>query len=244
MCTTSWLNFNDGYRLFFNRDEKHTRRAGVPPEVRRLRGVSFISPLDGDHCGTWIAVNEFGLTLCLLNRHDGPPGSVSRGLLLLDLADSSDQVAVAGRLAEASLGLYSPFTLAALQPGQEAVVLEWDGRSLAARFDGDSLMPLTSSSHETVAVIARRRAEFRRIVQANDPASLELLRRFHRSHDPAPSAYSVCMHRDDAATVSFSSVLVSHGWIEFEYLGSSPCREGKESIHAIRLERAPSGGRA
>ena len=40
------------------------------PRIGDVRGVSFVAPIDGDHGGSWIGVNQFGLTLCLLNRYD------------------------------------------------------------------------------------------------------------------------------------------------------------------------------
>ena len=46
---------------------------------------------------------------------------------------------------------------------------------------------------------------------------------FHTSHAPIPSAYSPCMHRDNADTVSFSLVTVADGVIEFAYLPMPPC---------------------
>ena len=67
VCTLSWFDAPDGYHLFFNRDERRTRRAEIPPAVRCRGSVRFIAPLDGDFGGTWIAANESGLTLCLLN---------------------------------------------------------------------------------------------------------------------------------------------------------------------------------
>ncbi len=45
MCTVSWTRQDGGYRLFCNRDEKHTRRIALPPAVRERRGVRFIAPL-------------------------------------------------------------------------------------------------------------------------------------------------------------------------------------------------------
>ncbi|MBI4909752.1 MAG: hypothetical protein HY820_39405, partial [Acidobacteria bacterium] len=63
----SWLHDTDGYQVLCNRDEKKTRRKALPPVVNTRQGVRYIAPADGDHGGTWIAVNDRGLTLCLLN---------------------------------------------------------------------------------------------------------------------------------------------------------------------------------
>src|SRR3982751_1081178 len=70
MCTVSWIRTREGYQLLCNRDERHTRRPAQAPTVREDQGVQFIAPIDGDEGGSWIGVNQFGLTLCLLNRYD------------------------------------------------------------------------------------------------------------------------------------------------------------------------------
>src|SRR5581483_2262018 len=92
MCTVSWLHTTEGYELFCNRDEQRARAAAWPPRVRERRGVRFIAPIDGASGGAWLGVNQFGLTLCLLNRYDVPPSEpraeyLSRGWLLLELLD-------------------------------------------------------------------------------------------------------------------------------------------------------------
>jgi hypothetical protein len=56
---------------------------------------------------------------------------------------------------------------------------------------------------------------------------MKLLMDFHTSHAPIPSAYSPCMHRDNADTVSFSRVTVADGVIEFAYFPKSPCARRK-----------------
>src|ERR1041385_6022801 len=55
-----------------------------------------------------------------------------------------------------------------------------------------------------------------------------LLYQFHASHgtgmDATADAYSPCMHRDDAETVSFSWVVVTREEVRFLYSPSAPCR--------------------
>ena len=81
MCTVSWTREPDGYHLLANRDEKRTRAIAQPPRVRRHFGVRYLAPTDTDHGGTWIAVNEYGIAACLLNRPGLTRGVQSRGLL-------------------------------------------------------------------------------------------------------------------------------------------------------------------
>ena len=67
MCTLTWRTAGGGYEVFFNRDERRTRPPARPPAVHRAAGVSYVSPIDAEAGGTWLAVNELGTTLALEN---------------------------------------------------------------------------------------------------------------------------------------------------------------------------------
>jgi uncharacterized protein with NRDE domain len=69
MCTVTWLMEADSYTVFFNRDELKTRSHALHPAIKEQNGVRYIAPVDLDGGGTWIGVNEFGLTCGLLNNH-------------------------------------------------------------------------------------------------------------------------------------------------------------------------------
>src|SRR6266496_5302779 len=103
MCTASWTYQQDGYYLLFNRDEKRTRKGASPPRLLTRDGVRFLAPADGDFGGTWIGVNEFGVSACLLNganltgteiRAGSSRGGRSRGLLLLHLLKAPSAAAL------------------------------------------------------------------------------------------------------------------------------------------------------
>ena len=230
MCTASWLHQPDGFELFCNRDERRTRRPALPPQVTALRGVQTIAPRDGDFGGSWISVNEFGLALSLLNLYQAQSNSnrefTSRGLLLMELADCRCREEVTERISKTSLEKFQPFTLLTLTPNEVALIVQWNGRACAIDRDGDARMPLTSSSFDSGKVIEARKQQFSELPL---PAGIntEVLLGFHRSHDPAPGAYSVCMHRPDAETVSFSRVKVASDCVTFSYHPHAPCREGK-----------------
>ena len=132
MCTVSWLRQADGYVLLCNRDERHTRKPAGDPRIGDVRGVSFVAPIDGDHGGSWIGVNQFGLTLCLLNRYDDLSADpsrdyTSRGLLLTDLLDCRDGSQISTRVTEAGLDRFRPFTLLALSVDAPAMLVGWNG---------------------------------------------------------------------------------------------------------------------
>jgi uncharacterized protein with NRDE domain len=242
MCTVSWLRRAGGYELFCNRDERHTRSTAAPPSVSETRGVRFVAPTDGDHGGSWIGVNEAGLTLCLLNAYEGaqsPTGDDyrSRGLLLTNLMDCLSVSHVRARLSGADLGRYRPFTLAALSARETALLVHWTNDRKTFDEDGDAWVPLTSSSYRPAEVTAVRESVFRRMAEEASAVTPELLEEFHRSHDAAGGASSVCMHREDAATVSFSRVRVSAEKIEFAYEPLSPCARTRPVRVELPLRR-------
>ncbi len=238
MCTVSWLQHDDGYELFCNRDERLTRAAALPPRAGERDGVRYIAPVDGNFGGTWIATNEFGLSLCLLNgaRRCVDPrtgGTRSRGLLLLDLVASPDVRSMADQVARVDLSVYAPFTLAAIERGGTASVVVWDGferaPSLPAR------MPLISSSFDPDGVYEKRGAEFRRQLEGAGRLDADLLYAFHRSHGAAKSAYSPCMHRADARTVSFTWIHVGARTADFLYTPDSPCSGAPSEKYTLPL---------
>jgi len=247
MCTVSWLRTPSGYELFCNRDERHTRTYAAPPSLRETRGVRFVAPTDGDCGGSWIGVNEAGLSLCLLNvyedarpsTHDTTQGDVtradeyrSRGLLLTDLSDCLSVAHVRARLSCADLSCYRPFTLAVLSPHEPTLLVHWANGEMTFDGAGDASMPLTSSSFRGAEVSATRRSLFRRMVRESGALTPALLEEFHETHEPARGPFSVCMHREDAATVSFSRVNVREGVAEFIYKPLSPCAHAR----AVRVE--------
>ena len=226
MCTVSWIHDKDGYQLLCNRDEKLTRKPAQEPRLAVRNETRFLAPVDGDFGGTWIATNEFGVSLCLLN---GPHGrsteaTRSRGLLLLDLIPLSSIAAVSTNVQAADLSVYAPFTLAALEPGKPAKVIAWDGSQTKIGELAESHFMLTSSSFDTEAVCKSRIEEYVRA--SKGVVNTDVLLDFHRSHTPARSAYSTCMHRADAETVSFSRIQVADSQIDFFYSPSAPCKSG------------------
>ena len=235
MCTVSWLKQADGYQVFCNRDERRTRRAALAPSVHERNGVQFIAPEDGDHGGAWIGVNEYGLTLCLLNRYEEPGNAAvnnvpthhelrSRGLLLTELLDCRSRATVKDRLLTTTLDRFQPFTLLLLCPAQPALLAHWDGRRISFESCDDVAPPLISSAFDTAEVIAARREQFSRLTANATELNFDRLYEFHRSHEPSASAYSVCMHRDDAQTVSFSWINVTGQQIEFWYHPQALCQ--------------------
>jgi transport and Golgi organization protein 2 len=241
MCTISWIHDKDGYQLLCNRDEKLTRKPALGPRMVVRNGTRFLAPEDGDFGGTWIGTNEFGVSACLLNGTNltgseicAAAPSRSRGLLLLDVLPLFSVEAVCERMRAVDLSVFAPFTLAALEPGRPVAILEWDGSKKTLLFEAAERFVLTSSSFDSEGVRRSRQEEYSHVHDG------EGLLAFHRSHAPARSAYSTCMHRADAETVSFSWIQVSREETDFYYTPGAPCVQ----LPGVRFKiaRRPSSG--
>ena len=226
MCTVSWIHGPGGYQLLCNRDEKNDRPPAIGPRIGERGWVRFIAPVDPQSGGSWIGVNEFGVSVCLLNGKNASDRALavrSRGLIVRDLiwADSARECAL--WLNQIDLSRVAPFVVVLLQPEIPATIGEWDGESLTLVESADSYMPLTSSSYDPAGVREIRCNEFRAIARSSGRTDASVLRAFHCSHGSAASPYSVCMHRPDAQTVSFSQIFVTPEEIRFSYSPSAPC---------------------
>src|SRR5215469_7400630 len=162
MCTVSWIHEDSGYQLFCNRDEMLTRRPASKAQLLTRGGTRFLAPIDGAFGGTWIAVNEFGLSLALVNRGPGSLAQLSRGLLVMNLIVAPTLMDVTERFATIILSAIAPFTLLALAPGLPAALFSWDGRERAVVMEADSYMPLISSSVDPEGCESARRATLAR----------------------------------------------------------------------------------
>lgn len=232
MCTATWWRDGEDYTLFFNRDELKTRSRAVPPELKVTEeGVGFITPTDPDAGGTWMLTNEHRVTVCVLNlwHHLGNklPATLSRGKVVLSLADCTSCDDVHGRVKNMKLAGARPFTLLSLDKDGE-LVLEWDGEVLLEK---KIQQPLTSSSFDFENVASARRDEFSKVEK--DASSLSA---YHQCGDEN-TAYTVRMCRPDAQTWSISKVEVSMAETLWEYQEELPELASRPPLHRVSLQR-------
>jgi len=242
MCTVSWLHESGGYQLLCNRDEKLTRATALPPRLFERGGVRYVAPVDPDFGGAWIGTNEFGVSVCLVNGAGRgveirSRGTRSRGLLIPELLECESVIETNERVSRMDLTSYAPFTLAVLEPGQHTSVMQWDGFEKVIVPYGEPYMPLVSSSFDPEGVQAKRREEFRRRLDAAGRLDASVLFGFHESHGRHKDAYSPCMHRPDARTVSFSWVRVGAESAEFFYAPDAPCSGSPGQSRTLTLRR-------
>jgi len=244
MCTLTWRIGPEGYFVGFSRDERRTRALGLGPRAMLRGGVRALAPIDGEAGGSWICANELGCTLALLNGYRFQPAGApeadalarpSRGELVLALGDLPAAERLESRLRALDLERYRPFDLVAFDALGGARLASWSGAELVARALSDSDRPLVSSSLDDAGARRARAQLYQRSVGAD--ASEAQLERFHRSHEPAQGAYSPCMHREEAHTVSFTRVRVGALSVELLYQPLSPCADAP--VERAQLARRP-----
>ncbi|HEV3410136.1 MAG TPA: NRDE family protein [Chthoniobacterales bacterium] len=224
MCTVSFVPTSRGFHLAMNRDEKRTRARGLPPKIVSLNATRVIQPREPNG-GTWIAVNDAGICLALINWHRierKPRGrAVSRGIVVESLAACRSLADVRARLKRLPLQQLRPFRLlAADSSAREVIEWRWNLRRLRQRKHGWAIAHWFSSGFD------EREAERVRakVCDRNGSAgSLAELRRLHRSHVPCRGPFSICMHRKDATTVSYAEVAVTQRRVTMRYADGPPC---------------------
>src|SRR5437667_7263119 len=135
MCTISFVPKLRGFYLAMNRDEKFTRSTALPPAIVDLADRRAIFPREREG-GTWIAANDAGVCLALINWHRIERPRVrsiaSRGQVVKALAAKSSDKEIAAGLAALPLRRLLPFRVIAIIPSEKKVI-EW-------RWDRDHLL--------------------------------------------------------------------------------------------------------
>ncbi|SBS34345.1 hypothetical protein MSP8887_02136 [Marinomonas spartinae] len=229
MCSVTWQLEEEGYQVFFNRDEQKHRALGLPPRQIRLDDVSVLMPIDPVGQGSWISVNELGLTLCLLNNYQGlcPKGTlISRGQLLKSLSSKTNTVDIEKAFNAIDPMAYAPFLLVAFDPAltkhkMDVMVFEWNGQDTEIYPRSG---PLFSSGVDLERVVAHRKKTYEDFVATGRQGFSQL----HASHHDEHLHTSFCMHRNDAHTVSFTQVVVTPNSQKMSYVAGSPCTQLNE----------------
>ena len=244
MCTVTLIARRNGYALGMNRDEKLARVRGLPPALHRLAGRDALFPSEPSG-GTWIGVNDAGLTLPLINwysvgvraaRQNVSRGEVVKAALPFDSLSTVDEA-----LAALPLARVNPFRLIGVFPAHKAVA-EWRWNltrlnRLDHRWRTNTW--ISSSFDESGAQQARGKT-FGKMLRQRSAESVDWLRRLHQAHAPEIGPYSICMHRNDAATVSCTEIVVSGSVATVRYQPGPPCCRMPMSTRTLK-KLAPSG---
>jgi hypothetical protein len=239
MCTLSFVPKADGFLLAMNRDEQRSRASGLPPAVRRCGGLAAVYPSEPGG-GTWVGINEAGLCAALINWYSRPQlrsaPAFSRGMIIPRLLSCSSLEEAERSLLSLPVSRLNPFRLILIglpgdgvreygsyESGVERVCHPWSSGHWF------------SSGHDEASASRVRSDVCRDAAKTSDAGTLSWLERLHATHDPEPGADSVCMHRDDAATVSLTVLEVSGDSASMSYYDGPPCESIRGTPHQVRL---------
>ena len=238
MCTVTFIARQKGYCLGMNRDEKLTRPTGLPPKKKKINGRAVISPSEPGG-GTWIAVNDHGATLALINwysitaRVGGK--AISRGEVVNSASAAISPDFADSALSGMPLNRINPFRLIGIYPlTGEIVEWRWNMKQLVRKNHPWKSQQWISSGFDEPTAQRVRGKTFQRAVRQHSAGSQDWLRRLHRSHAPKAGPFSTCMHRADAATVSYTEVTVSLSQARMRYHRGAPCQGSACSVCRLR----------
>jgi Transport and Golgi organisation 2 len=244
MCTLTVVTRNDMYLMAMNRDEKIARGAGSPPEIHEFDGARAIYPGDGDG-GTWFATNEYGIALALLNWNAVAPHVIdvktrSRGRVIPALIDSRSLSGLHAVFDVLNFKGMMPFRLVGVFPSEQKIwEWRWDSTHFGSHVHVWESRHWFSSSLSDDRAESTRGAVCRTACHESDTGSVPWLRRLHASHAGGPGPFSLCVHREDVKTLSYSEVMVTAGRIQMGHFPGSPCTMAQiQQIHSIEIERA------
>jgi len=228
MCTISFIARKRGYLLAMNRDEKLSRVKGLPPKTISVEGRAVICPSEPGG-GTWIALNDAGVSFALINWYSVKAAldinSISRGGVVASVAAQILPDAVSEILTKFPLPQINPFRLIGIFPASRQV-FEWRWNLKTPVCEGQSWksQQWISSGYDEPQAQRMRTKTFQLALRQKGAGSLAWLRRLHRSHTPAPGPFSTCMHRVDAATVSYTEIVATRRQASMIYGPEAPCQ--------------------
>lgn len=246
MCTVSFLPSPQGFYLAMNRDEQRDRFSALPPEIVEFENHRVLFPREPTG-GTWIAANDAGVCLALINWHrierEPKNDTLSRGLVVRQLAGKSTADEITTAVKKLPLRKLRPFRLIAVSRAETRLIeWRWNLERLTLRdHEWQRQHWFSSGFNEGRAERERAKICISFVAGGGDPCkressppreragvnaagySLRWLRQLHRSHAPACGPFSICMHRPDAATVSYTEIAVRDRQVMMRYRAGPAC---------------------
>lgn len=227
MCTVTFIPYKEGFVLTSNRDELAFRETH-PPQKYRYNDVTLCYPKDALAGGSWIAINNRGRTVCLLNgayvAHSKKDfHTYSRGKVLLEAAASFQNTMDV--FSTEGLQNTEPFTLLCIDFDNDHIVqfseLIWDGISKHYRILDATKEYIWSSV--TLYDEESRNARiqwFRDFLEAcNHQPGADALMNFHAGQHSDNKRLNVVMEREGGLkTVSTTQVRLIDNGLSMRYI--------------------------
>jgi len=240
MCTVSFIARKNGYALAMNRDEKLTRAAGLPPKIRKVDDQEVLYPSEPGG-GTWIALNDTGVTMALINWHSIKAqvkvNAVSRGEVVNAVKTASGKDLVVSALTKLPLTRINPFRLIGVFPAGEIYEWRWNLKRLVCKKHLWKPRQWISSGFDEAKAQRMRSATFKLMQKKRRISGRGWLRDLHSSHAPGCGPFSTCMHRNDAATVSCTEISICSQQATMRYHPGAPCSALKNCVRHLRLQK-------
>ena len=227
MCTLTFIPKPQGYLLGMNRDERLTRELALPPAQVTASSLPAVYPRESGG-GTWIGSNAAGITFALLNQNPGPQSPMkerSRGEIIPALMESMRFPHAMRRFQQLDLRGMLPFVLIGIFPAEQIISqCQWEGNELRFLRIGWDVRHWFSSGVSDEMARKVRGSTCYEAWRRRDAGSAEWLRGLHASHSPVRGSFSICVHRPDAATVSYTEVVFTGGDLTMRYHAGHPCQ--------------------
>src|SRR6266511_2730145 len=247
MCTVSFLPSPQGFYLAMNRDEQRDRFSALPPEIVEFENHRALFPREPTG-GTWISANDAGVCLALINWHrikrETNNGVRSRGEFIRKLVGISTSDEISTAVKKLPLRKLRPFRLIAIVSAENQVIeWRWNLNRLSVRKHSWESRHWFSSSFDEVTAEAERTRVCAAQLDESAKRDVKWLRRLHRSHEPERGPLSICMHRPDAATVSYTEVAVGGRSVVMCYKDGPPCSRRSTTTKTCKLSRVRTTNR-
>jgi hypothetical protein len=238
MCSVSFIPRHGGFVLAMNRDELVSRVPALPPGLHHRGDLAALCPSEPSG-GTWIGVNSAGMAFSLLNWHSQPNRAgddlISRGEVVRALLSGRSSSEAGPILRELPLRRMNPFRLIAISL-PERLLMEWRSgtEALTSKVHPWERNHWFSSGFDEARAIQVRRGVCAQFL--GDLEDLAILRKLHATHLPTAGPFSLCMHREDAATVSYTEISIRDHTASMSYISGSPCSASPRFSELLNLE--------
>lgn len=207
MCNCTYIpRSKKSFILCSNRDET-PKRAATQIGILKVENRKVYYPQDKQEGGSWMAIDNEGRAVCLLNGEDEKHQRAdnyrrSRGLMVLDYFSFDDHVKF---IAEYNFVGIEPFTMILVKQG-DLTVLKWDGaKKKVAVLDPHKKYIWSSAMLYDDKQITKRKEWFTNWQKAEN-FSHESIINFHKSSSEDSNGDGLLINRPSVKTLSVTSI--------------------------------------
>jgi hypothetical protein len=237
MCTVTYIPFVEGFHLTSNRDENPERGKPEWPAAYHHSAHRLFYPRDPKGKGTWIAADERGNVICLLNgaiepHHQAPSYRKSRGLVVIDVFSFQSIETFYNNY---DLHDIEPFTLVVIWE-KKLFEFKWNGRIKTLDFLPEKECRIWSSvTLYKQEIIKKKEKLFRDWYSKTDGIDPQSILSFHLTSDPQDPANSIKMNRENVQTMCVTLISVMNNELTMSHydLMEDQTRTSKFAIDSL-----------